>query len=209
MTDSTYTHLALVVDRSGSMVAIAEDMNGGITTLLADQAKQDGKCLVDVWTFDDITEHVVTDAQPGEVAGDLVHPRGWTALNDAVGRAVTELGERFAAMDEADRPAKVVIVVVTDGHENASKDWTAQAVKDLVTRQQDEWGWTFLYLAANVDAFATGGALGFGQGQSLNYAPSAGGVGVAYAAVSANVTSLRNGAKNAEFTDADREAANR
>lgn len=209
MTNPDLTSLALVVDRSGSMTNIAADMNGGIATLLKEQAQQPGQVLLDVFTFDDTVEHVVSnEALDASYADDdWVRPRGATALNDAVGKAIGVLGDRFAALPEEQRPGNVIVVVVTDGHENASHEWTNTAIKDLVKDQTEQWGWTFLYLAANVDAFATGRALGFGQGQTIAYASNHVGTQSVYAATSAAVTRTRRGGAPSAFTDEERESA--
>jgi uncharacterized protein YegL len=213
MTDNNYTHLALVVDRSGSMSTIAKDMNGGIRQLLADQAKEPGVCVVDITTFDTEIEHPYENVRPDDVKSDIIVPRGGTALNDAVGYTINELGERFSKMEEGDRPGLVIVVVVTDGEENSSREYTHDQIKELVERQTNEWGWQFVYLAANVDAFATGGSYGFAKGSTIAYAASGAGTQNVYAATSSNVSGLRanmsRGVRGAtiEFSDEDREEA--
>lgn len=193
MTDSNYTHLALVVDRSGSMMSIASDMNGGIQELLREQAKGEGVVKVEVATFDSVVEFVNTDSPIAEVDGELVKPRGSTALNDAIGMMINRLGNKFKTMPEEKRPSNVIVVVVTDGMENASREYSAEQIKRMVTEQTEQWGWTFMYLAANVDAFATGGAYGFAPGQTINFAASAGGTQSVWEASSANITRTRKG----------------
>lgn len=206
MTDSNYTHLALIVDRSGSMRIIADDMNGAIRQLLADQAKQPGYVKVDITTFDTDIETPYVEARPDDVKNDVIVPRGATALNDAIGSTIVRLGERFAALPEDERPDNVIVVVVTDGAENSSKEYTTKQVQLLVEQQQDQWGWTFIYLAANVDAFATGGAYGFNKDQSIAYAASSVGATRSFAAASNLVTRTRSGL-DVSFTDEERQAA--
>jgi uncharacterized protein YegL len=172
VTDPNYTHVGFVVDRSGSMSRIAKDMNGGIQQTLADLAKQDGTIKVDIATFDNDVEFVHTDAHPSHITDDLVVPRGTTALNDAIGQMVNRLGNKFRTMPEEKRPSKVIVVVVTDGMENASREYTAAQVKQMVEEQTNQWGWTFQYLAANVDAFATGAQYGFAPNQTMSYVAS-------------------------------------
>lgn len=206
MTDQSYTHLALLVDRSGSMATIASDMNGGITQLLADQAKLPGTIRVDITTFDDKIEHPYQDVTPEQVTGPVLVPRGMTALNDALGQTIVTLGERFAALVEDDRPGTVIFVVVTDGAENASHEYTDQQVRALVLEQQERWNWQFIFLAANIDAFATGTHYGFSQAQTMQYAPTAHGAAQSFAAASAGVTRTRSGL-DADFTQDERDAA--
>lgn len=206
MTDQNLTLLALIADRSGSMSSIAKDMNGGIATLLAEQAKLPGALAVDIWTFDDHVEHPFDWVRPDDVKVDVILPRGRTALQDAVGSAIVSIGERLASMDEDDRPAKVIVCVVTDGHENASREYTLERVRDLITMQTERYGWEFMYLAANVDAFATGGAYGFRAGQTMSYAPTSQGADAVIATASAGITRSRLG-QTADFTDAERAQA--
>jgi uncharacterized protein YegL len=206
VTDKDYTHLAFVVDRSGSMHGIHTDMNGAITKMLSDQQDQPGYCLVDITTFDTVVERQYTDVRPDDVKGEIIVPRGGTALLDAIGLTVVHLGERFARMDEDDRPDKVIIVVVTDGQENSSREYTAPQIKALVEEQTDRWNWTFVYLAANVDAFSTGSNMGFAKGSTIGYTASSVGTQSVYEATSNLVTRTRSGL-SADFTEEEREEA--
>jgi hypothetical protein len=206
MTDSSLTHLAIVADRSGSMNGIHTDMNGAIRQLLAEQAKLPGAVIVDITTFDTTVEFPFVGVRPDDVKVDVIVPRGSTALNDALGMSIVRLGERLAALDEDDRPGKVIFVVVTDGMENASREYSDAQVKALVTEQTEKWGWEFLYLAANVDAFATGRGYGFGHAQTISFAADSDGTQSVVAAASGYVTRSRSGLV-ADFTDEEREAA--
>ena len=206
MTDDNYTHLALVVDRSGSMSDLAKEVNGSIKKLLADQAKEPGDLLVDVATFDDYVEFVYTNARADEVRENLVEPRGMTALNDAIGQTIVRLGNKFKTLAEDKRPGHVIVVIATDGFENASKEYSAEQVKAMVEEQKTKWNWTFIYLAANVDAFKTGGNLGFGAGQTISVAGSGASFASAYAGTSNLITRTRSGLST-EYTDEEREAA--
>ncbi|QGJ88916.1 hypothetical protein PBI_TEAMOCIL_65 [Microbacterium phage Teamocil] len=206
MTDQNLTLLALIADRSGSMSSIARDMNGGIATLLAEQARQPGALAVDIWTFDDKVEHPFDWVRPDDVKVDVILPRGRTALNDAVGQAIVSIGERLASMDEDDRPAKVIVCVVTDGAENASTEYDLDRVQALVKTQTEQYGWEFIYLAANVDAFATGRGYGFAGGQTMSYAADSQGAASSLAAASAGITRSRLGG-DSTFTDAERQSA--
>jgi uncharacterized protein YegL len=193
MTDATYTHLALVLDRSGSMGYIATDMNGGVEELLKEQAAQPGKILVDVTTFDTTIEKPYAGVKPEEIKHPLIHPRGGTALFDAVGQTVVSLGERLKAMDEAARPGKVIVVIVTDGEENASREWVKEGLQKLIKRQQDDYSWEFIFLGANIDSAAVGGGFGIRKGATMNYAPTGAGATFATSTASAYITRSRMG----------------
>jgi uncharacterized protein YegL len=209
MVDKDYTHIAMVVDRSGSMHRIANDMNGAILQLLSDQMKEPGYCLVDITTFDTTVEHPYQGVRPDDVKGEIILPRGSTALNDALGETIVTLGERFAGMAEEDRPGLVIFVVVTDGYENASREYTSDQIKKMVTEQTEKWGWQFIYLATGVDAFATGSDYGFARGSTIAFA----GAGQnAYGATSSSLSAARGSASRGEkvdvsFSDEDRKKA--
>lgn len=206
MTDPNLTRLVILADRSGSMQGIQSDMNGAIRQLLAEQAKEPGAILVDVVTFDTHVEHPYTGVRPDDIKSDIIVARGGTALNDALGEAIVRLGEELANTAEDDRPGHVIFVVVTDGEENSSREYTATQVKAMVEEQIDKWGWTFMYLAANVDAFLTGASYGFRPGQTISYAADRDGTQSVIATASAGVTRTRSGLAT-DFTDEEREAA--
>lgn len=206
MTDSNLTRLVILADRSGSMGHIQKDMNGGIRQLLSEQAKEPGAILVDVVTFDTEVEHPYTGVRPDDIKSDIIHARGGTALNDALGMAIVRLGEELAEMDEDDRPGHVIFVVVTDGEENSSREYTAPQVKAMVEEQQAKWGWTFMFLGANIDSFAVGANYGFVRANTINYAADGEHSVSVLATASAGVTRTRSGLAT-DFTDEEREAA--
>jgi len=171
MTDPNYTALLLVIDRSGSMASIREDMIGGLQTLLDSQAADEGRLTVDVVDFDDeiVLRHTMADPATLKIELD---PRGSTALYDAIGISMQGFGERLAALPEDARPETVQVIVVTDGQENASHEYNAAAVRTLITKQKNEYSWDFVFLGANQDAVLTGSALGFDAESSLTFAAS-------------------------------------
>lgn len=204
MTDSKYTHILAIVDRSGSMAMIQNDMRLGLDEFFKTQAGIEGKCLVDYAMFDQHYEKVFEDV-PVADAKAVLQPRGSTALLDAVGKAVTELGEKLAGRDEADRPGLVQVIVVTDGMENASREWNAEAVKSLISQQETKYGWDFIFLGANMDAVAVGQSFGFSGDKSLTY--DVHNTGAMTAAVSNYTTRSRlAGASANAFSSDEREA---
>ena len=99
-----------------------------------------------------------------------LQPRGSTALHDAMVRLIGEAGAELAALPEDQRPGTVLVAVLTDGHENSSREATGAMVKELVERQQSQWGWQFTYLGANQDAVLTAHGLGIRAEDALTYA---------------------------------------
>jgi len=202
MTDSDYSHLLVITDRSGSMASCAEEMINALNTYFDEQAKLDGKCLVDYVQFDNTYDKVFSDTPVGE-ARAVLDPRGSTALLDAIGRAVTEFGEKLAALPEDERPGTVIVPVITDGYENASQEWTAAKVKELVEKQRTEFNWTFTFLGANLDAVAVGAQYGFAAGDSLTF--DVNNTAMASASLSGYTTRTRTGLGGG-YTDEDRQS---
>jgi hypothetical protein len=207
MTNPNLTQLLLIVDRSGSMASCQADMIGAIDALFEEQAKLDGDCVVDYVQFDDTYELSFRD-KPVSEAKAVLQPRGLTALLDGIGKGVTQLGEKLAARDEAERPGLVMVAVVTDGGENASQDWTREAVVDLVKQQTDEYGWDFVFLGANMDAVSVGTSFGFKADKTMTYTIN--NTGQTVSALNTYASNVRSGAvsaASASFSDEDRKNA--
>ena len=203
MPDSSYTAVHVLLDRSGSMRAIRSDVEGSLRTLIEDQRVQPGRATLRFAQFDHHYEVVHPSLFLDQVPMPELHPRGRTALLDAWGRAMTEFGEELAALPEEQRPANVIFVVVTDGAENASREWTREQVLGMVREQTEKWGWTFLFLAANQDAVAEGGKYGVPGAQSATYSHDAPGAQSAFGSTSAAITRARSG-RGTAFTEAER-----
>ena len=156
-----YTDISIVVDRSGSMESIRGDMEGAIKHFLDEQKKVDGKCTVSLYEFDNVYNSVYENIPVKETKDYTLNPRGMTALNDAIGRTINSLGEKYRKMPENERPGKIFFIVVTDGHENASREFNGDKIKEMVKHQSDVYNWSFVYLGANQDAVLTGANLGF------------------------------------------------
>ena len=142
------------------MGAIRTDAEGGINSFVQQQSLEAGEALLTLVQFNTIYEFVHTGTPIKQVPTYKLQPSGSTALLDAVGRAINETGARLAAMDESQRPGLVVFVIVTDGHENASREFTRDQIRQMVEQQQSVYEWQFTFLAANQDAFAEGASLG-------------------------------------------------
>lgn len=184
MTNTDRHLIAALLDRSGSMQDIAEDMRGGFDAHIAKEAEQPGDTVVTLAQFDDRYDVVYENRPIAEVPSLVVEPRGMTALLDAIGRFITEVGAGLAALPEDQRPGEVTVLVMTDGHENASRRWTAEAVRALIAQQETVYSWDFVFLGANMDAVDVGVSLGFAPGKSLTFDADADGVAGAWDAVS-------------------------
>ena len=189
------TDVTVILDRSGSMEAIASDVIGGFNQFLTKQRRQRGDCRLTLVQFDDEYE-VAYLARPIADASRLTaktfEPRGSTALLDAIGRTIVTTGARLAALPEADRPNRVLLVIITDGEENASVEYTRDQVFTMISSQQDVYGWSFLFLAANQDAISEAAKVGIGAQQSLNFAATGAGIRAASLSMSDAVSSFRS-----------------
>ncbi len=206
MTNPDYTALLLIVDRSGSMQTIRDDMVGGLTSLLAAQAELPGILTVDIVTFDDEIEHQAVFADPATVEVRL-EPRGMTALLDALGESLEGFRSALQALPSHARPDTVQVVVVTDGHENASRRYTREHVKRIIADLTLEAKWDFVYLGANQDAITVGVDLGFDAGSSMTYAADSISVGASSDVLNRYMTDVRGKSKK-EFAPAERARVN-
>ena len=193
MTKKDYTHLTLVIDRSGSMASIKGEAQKGISDLLKEQFLLPGELTLTLIEFDDTVDTVVRLSS--KALDYNLEPRGSTALFDAVGQEILATGNDLASMDEDDRPSKVVFIVVTDGENNSSRTYTLESVRELIAHQKDNYQWTFQFLGAE-EASWQGEALGM---RSSSYSSNDGGSLVAYAAVSAALRGYRADANAVEL----------
>ncbi|MDH6680454.1 hypothetical protein M2284_004683 [Rhodococcus sp. LBL1] len=207
MTNPDLTLIAVLLDRSGSMHSIKSDTEGGFDAFIAEQRAQPGTAEVTLAQFDREYERVYTTVPISQVPPLELRPRGSTALLDGIGRFTTEIGEELAARPEAERPGDVIVVVVTDGHENSSTEWTLGSVKDAITRQEQVYGWDYVFLGANMDAVSVGRHMGFAADKSITYDTKGEYVEAAYSVTSDYVSRKRRavvGAPVQGFTDAQR-----
>ena len=157
------TEITLILDRSGSMQTIASDAIGGFNAFLAAQRREPGSdtTRLTLVLFDDQYE-VPYKSIPLPEVPDLTAatflPRGSTALLDAIGRTLAKMTRSFAARPAETKPGKVIIAILTDGHENASHEYTQLHIADLISEKRAQ-SWEFIFLAADQDAIATAAAL--------------------------------------------------
>lgn len=191
MTDKNLTWITGIIDRSGSMKAIRGETQAGWSAYLHEQMGSPGRVWVSLTQFDFAVE-VVYDFTPIHAvpAYDL-RPRGTTALLDAIGLTVNRLGQRLAEMPEPERPGSVIVAILTDGYENASREFTAEQIKAMVQRQQDAYQWLFVFLAANQDAVFTGQRYGVYDTHAMTFTGA--NTTEAFAAAGANTRAYRAG----------------
>lgn len=196
MTDPTYNHMTLVVDRSGSMQARAKEATTGINQMLADQLTADGKFSYSLVQFDDQIETVVEFDTLGARKFELV-PRGSTRLLDAIAHGIKQTGTILASFPEDERPGKVTFVVITDGYENASWQVTAPEVRAMVDHQKNKYAWEFQFIGCDA-SFLQGAELGF---NITCYSSRAGGTQAVYNTLSTSNLAFRAGGQSLQMPD--------
>lgn len=159
MTDSNKTLIIGILDRSGSMRPLREDMEGGFDHFIEEQKKVPGECLVSLYQFDDRYDTVYEVKPIAEVPPMSLVPRGNTALFDAVGKTIVTVGEQLGALPEDKRPGAVIVMIVTDGQENASGEYTLERVRELVKTQTEAFKWRFIYLGSDMSTLKDAQAL--------------------------------------------------
>ena len=189
------TELVFVLDRSGSMSSMVKEAMGGFNVFLEEQKKVEGEAKLTVVLFDHEYTLLCNGKNIKEVeplTDSTYSPRGTTALLDAVGRVVDDIGKRLAATPEEQRPGKVLIAILTDGQENASKDYKKHKIHEMIKHQTSKYAWEFLFLAANQDAFAEAQLLGISFQNTSNYVNSSRGVMDAFDAISCSTSAYRS-----------------
>lgn len=178
-------HVHFLLDRSGSMAAMAPDVIGGFNAFLRNQQSQPGRSRMTLVQFDsgDLFE-VLTDAAPLRrvrgLSARTFQPRGGTPLWDAVGELITRASVRQEQRRLlGKRPEETVVAVYTDGEENQSVRFTGETIRRLIEAKKEE-GWTFVFLGAGLDAYAEGGRIGVGVGSTQSFAPDGQGARLAF-----------------------------
>lgn len=191
------TDISVLLDRSGSMQLIADDTVGGFNAFLKEQQALPGEAVLTLVQFDSEGYDVILDARPIAEATSLTtetfKPRASTPLLDAMGRLIRDTGARLKAMPESERPEKVVAVIITDGHENASREFKADRVREMVEHQTAVYKWSFIYLGANQDAILVAKAMGISMDTAATYRADSAGTQASYAAASSLVKQARAG----------------
>lgn len=206
-----FTRIAVILDRSGSMRAIRSATVSGFNEFVGSLRSQPGDLKLRLVRFG--TEYeVVFDKPLAEIPvltdADL-EPRGMTALLDAQGKTIQDLGRELEGLSEGDRPAKVIVMTMTDGEENSSKEFTAEKVAEMVKHQREAYQWEFMYLGTNQDAIKVAASMNIPAASSMTYMNCDGGSLQAMASSAAYVGRSRSAAQgqSVAFSEAERKKA--
>lgn len=202
--DTSRAAIWYLLDRSGSMGAIAEYVMQGYDEFIAEQRKEAGEATMTLVQFDGEDLHdILIDAEPLDrvrsIAGRFL-PRGMTPLYDAI--AVMLDRAEAHVKHSVGEPADQLVVIMTDGLENASRHWTAPAVFERIARLRNS-GWTFVFLGANQDSYATGSAMGVAEGNTSNFTASPTSVLATHRGLTRSVREWRGKSRSTRLADAD------
>lgn len=188
------TELVFILDRSGSMSGLESDTIGGFNSLIEKQKKEDGRCFVTTVLFDHeiITLHDRVNLQSIKPMTDKEYEvRGCTALIDAIGSTINHIAKIHKYARREDVPENTMFVIITDGMENASKEYSSDKVKKMIEKEKEKYGWEFLFIGANIDAVETASHFGINEDRAVNYHADAQGTSVVYEAVCESVCNMR------------------
>ena len=188
------TELVFILDRSGSMAGLEKDTIGGFNAMIEKQKAEEGEAYISTVLFDNYSEVIhdrVALSDVPKLTEKEYYVRGCTALLDAVGGAIHHIGNVHKYAREEDRPEKTLFVITTDGMENASRRYSYEKVREMITRQKEKYGWEFLFLGANIYAAKEAARFGIDADRAADYHADTQGTAVIYEAMSDVVYSVR------------------
>jgi hypothetical protein len=209
MKDS-YTHISVILDRTGSMETIRDDTIGGFNAFLKAQKTESGLASLTLVQFDsqdpyEIVYHFKPLAEVPELTRETFVPRASTPLLDAMGRGVNDLEKSLADIAEDERPSRVVMVVITDGQENASREFRKDQIEKMIKEKQEKSAWQFVFLSADLAAIGDALASGLRAASVMGHDKDGHGTQAAWAALSRSISDYRAGAKeDVSFSDEER-----
>ena len=192
--EKKFVEIVFILDRSGSMEGLEKDTIGGFNGMIAKQKKEEGKVFISTVLFDDRTEVLhdrvdLEDIQP--MTEKEYYVRGSTALLDAVGGAIHHIGLIHKYARKEDRPDKTMFVIMTDGYENASRQYRYEDIRRMIERQKEKYGWEFMFIGANMDAISEAAKYGINADMAVEYCCDSAGTAVSYDALGDAVSAMR------------------
>lgn len=188
------TELVFILDKSGSMSGLESDTIGGYNSMLAKQQAVEGECLITTVLFDHNCEllHDRIDIKAVcPISGKEYVVGGSTALLDALGRTIHKIGNAQRHTADDYRAEKVMFVIITDGEENSSREYTSDKIKALIEHQNMKYGWEFIFLGANIDAVQTAGRFGISADRAIDYVPDSVGTNLNFRVMAEAVVKFR------------------
>ena len=188
--------IVFILDRSGSMGGLESDTIGGFNSMLEKQRKIEGKAFITTVLFDDEYELLhdrVNIAKVNNITEKEYFVRGSTALLDAIGKTIAKEKAIQDTLEKNEKADKVLFIIITDGLENASREYNSATVKKLIETQKEKYGWEFLFLGANIDAIETANTIGISAERAVNYKSDSIGTKKNYDTLNKAVEEVRSG----------------
>ena len=176
-----YSHIHVVLDRSGSMESIRDDVVGGFNTYVEQQKQGPGTVTLSLIQFDgqdpyEVVHDFKSLAEVPQLTAQTYIPRADTPLLDALGRGIADLEGRLGKLPDDERPEHLFFVIITDGMENASREYKRAQIEKMIREKTEKEGWDFIYLSADFSAVQEARDMGIAQDKSLFFDKSGTGV---------------------------------
>jgi len=196
-----YTHITVILDRTGSMEQIRDDTIGGFNAFLQKQKDEPGRATFTLAQFDsqepyEVIHHFKPIGEVPELTRATYVPRASTPLLDAMGRGINDLEKCLGEIKKKDRPSRVVLVVVTDGQENASREFSKAQVEKMIKERTEKDGWQFVFLSADLGAIGEAHAVGIHADSTLLFAKNRGGSRRAWSSLAESTSDYRSARKS-------------
>lgn len=191
------TELVFILDKSGSMGGLETDTIGGYNSMLAKQKEVEGECFITTVLFDnnyDILHDRIDIKAVSPITEKEYQVGGSTALLDAIGRTIHKIGNAQKHTDDNYKAEKVLFVIITDGEENSSREYSAKKIKTQIEQQKKKYGWEFIFLGANIDAVETAERFGISANRAQNYHADSAGIKLNFRVMSEAVSTYRKNA---------------
>lgn len=185
------TEVVFILDRSGSMSGLEGDTIGGFNSMLKKQREEDGDANVTTVLFDDQIEmlHKRVDIKKiKNITSKDYYVRGCTALLDAIGYSINFM---INVQKKEERAKNVLFIIITDGYENASKEYSYEKIKKMITYEKERYNWQFLFLGANIDAISTARNFGISEEFASNYVSDEVGTQITYEVMNSAISTCR------------------
>ncbi|NMB08627.1 MAG: VWA domain-containing protein [Tissierellia bacterium] len=192
--DRNLTELVFILDKSGSMSGLEDDTIGGYNAMLKKQQKEAGEAMVTTVLFDneyEILHDRINIKEIRPITEKEYFVGGCTALLDAIGKTIHKIHNTQKQIKEEFRANKIMFVIITDGMENASREYSYEKISEMIEKQKKEYNWEFIFLGANIDAIATARKVGISEDRAANYHADSEGTALNYDVIGETISNFR------------------
>ena len=209
--DESYTHVSIILDRTGSLASIRDDTIGGFNVFLNEKKQQPGSVTLTLVQYDsqdpyEVIHQFTQINEVPELTRETYVPRAGTPLLDAIGRGINDLDQKLALLDDKGKPSGVVFVVITDGKENSSKEFRRDQIVKMLNEKQEKDDWQFVFLSADLESIKDAREYGFQASSVMSYDKNRRGSRSAWSSLSRSTSEYHRAKKMGfKFTDEDRD----